>query len=101
MVDEFQDVNPLQSELLGLVARDNLFRVGDENQSIYGFRHADVEVFREHRDAAAAEGRALERDGELPLARGADRRRGPRLRARSGERTTSRCARPRARASRP
>ena len=28
MVDEFQDVNPLQSELIGLVARDNLFRVG-------------------------------------------------------------------------
>ncbi len=59
MVDEFQDVNPLQSELLGLVARDNLFRVGDENQSIYGFRHADVEVFRRHRDQAAEEGRAL------------------------------------------
>ena len=59
MVDEFQDVNPLQSELLGLVAPGNLFRVGDENQSIYGFRHADVRVFREHREAAAAEGRAL------------------------------------------
>ena len=59
MVDEFQDVNPLQSELLGLVAPGNLFRVGDENQSIYGFRHADVNVFREHREAAAAEGRAL------------------------------------------
>ena len=59
MVDEFQDVNPLQSELIRLVARDNLFRVGDENQSIYGFRHADVEVFRRHRDQAAEEGRAL------------------------------------------
>ena len=59
MVDEFQDVNPLQGQLLGLVARDNLFRVGDENQSIYGFRHADVGVFRDHRDAAAAEGTAL------------------------------------------
>ena len=59
MVDEFQDVNPLQSELIGLVARDNLFRVGDENQSIYGFRHADVNVFREHREAAAEQGQAL------------------------------------------
>ncbi|MBN1528499.1 MAG: UvrD-helicase domain-containing protein [Thermoleophilaceae bacterium] len=59
MVDEFQDVNPLQSELLGLVSNGNLFRVGDENQSIYGFRHADVGVFRRHREEAAAEGRAL------------------------------------------
>ena len=59
MVDEFQDVNPLQSQLIGLVARDNLFRVGDENQSIYGFRHADVNVFREHRQEAAEQGQAL------------------------------------------
>ena len=66
MVDEFQDVNPLQSELIGLIARDNLFRVGDENQSIYGFRHADVYVFREHREPAAAAGPGAERDGELP-----------------------------------
>ena len=42
MVDEFQDTNPLQNELLELLERDNLFRVGDEYQSIYGFRHADV-----------------------------------------------------------
>ena len=59
LVDEFQDVNPLQSELLELLARDNLFRVGDENQSIYGFRHADVEVFRRQRAQAAEQGRAL------------------------------------------
>jgi len=58
LVDEFQDTNPLQNELLGLLARDNLFRVGDENQSIYGFRNADVRVFREHQEAAAADGRA-------------------------------------------
>ena len=48
LVDEFQDTNPLQNELLGLLERDNLFRVGDENQSIYRFRNADVGVFREH-----------------------------------------------------
>jgi ATP-dependent helicase/nuclease subunit A len=58
LVDEQQDVNPLQNELLELLQRDNLFRVGDENQSIYGFRHADVEVFRRHHERAAAEGRA-------------------------------------------
>jgi len=57
MVDEFQDTNPLQNEILELLERDNLFRVGDERQSIYRFRHADVDVFRRHRDAAAAVGR--------------------------------------------
>ncbi|HEY1273810.1 MAG TPA: UvrD-helicase domain-containing protein [Thermoleophilaceae bacterium] len=58
LVDEFQDTNPLQNELLGLLEDDNLFRVGDENQSIYGFRNADVGVFRDHHERAAAAGRA-------------------------------------------
>jgi ATP-dependent helicase/nuclease subunit A len=56
LVDEFQDTNPLQNELLELLGRDNLFRVGDERQSIYGFRHADVGVFRGHWERAAADG---------------------------------------------
>ena len=45
MVDEFQDTNRLQCELIDLLARrpaTELFFVGDEFQSIYGFRHADV-----------------------------------------------------------
>ena len=52
MVDEFQDTNRLQCELVDLLARDDgeLFFVGDEFQSIYRFRHADVEVFRERRE---------------------------------------------------
>src|SRR5438876_115838 len=61
MVDEFQDTNRLQCELIDLVAgaQSERFVVGDEFQSIYGFRHADVQVFRERRAAAA--------DGVLPL----------------------------------
>ncbi len=52
MVDEFQDTNRLQCELVDLLAHDDaeVFFVGDEFQSIYRFRHADVEVFRERRE---------------------------------------------------
>ncbi len=55
MVDEFQDTNRLQTELIDLLcagAQKELFFVGDEFQSIYGFRHADVAVFRDRREAA-------------------------------------------------
>jgi ATP-dependent helicase/nuclease subunit A len=45
MVDELQDTNAVQLELIELIARGNLFTVGDAQQSIYGFRHADVELF--------------------------------------------------------
>ena len=52
MVDEFQDTNRLQCELVDFASHSEateVFTVGDEFQSIYGFRHADVEVFRERR----------------------------------------------------
>jgi ATP-dependent helicase/nuclease subunit A len=47
MVDEMQDTNSVQLELIELVAGLDLFMVGDAQQSIYGFRHADVELFQE------------------------------------------------------
>ena len=52
LVDEFQDTNRLQCELIDLLATEDLFFVGDEFQSIYRFRHADVDVFRERREAS-------------------------------------------------
>ncbi len=56
MVDEFQDTNRVQLALIDALCgpETRLFIVGDEFQSIYRFRHADLEVFRERRAAAAA-----------------------------------------------
>jgi ATP-dependent exoDNAse (exonuclease V) beta subunit len=57
MVDEFQDSNSRQFALFAALDRDDLFVVGDEQQSIYGFRNADIELFRAHRATLAPAGR--------------------------------------------
>ena len=78
LVDEFQDINPLQQAILRLVSRetdpqrsDNLFAVGDTKQSIYRFRLAEPSLFDERlkrfrhsqeapdEDRRAAAGRAI------------------------------------------
>ncbi|HEY7960675.1 MAG TPA: UvrD-helicase domain-containing protein [Solirubrobacteraceae bacterium] len=59
MVDEFQDTNRRQLEILTALQRENLFTVGDEFQSIYGFRHADPSLFRARRAELAARGASL------------------------------------------
>ena len=70
-VDEFQDTDPLQVELLMLLAADDpaatdwrrtrvvpgkLFLVGDPKQSIYRFRRADVALYREVQERLVEQG---------------------------------------------
>lgn len=46
LIDEFQDICPLQYEVVRMLAKpqDNLFIVGDDDQSIYGFRGSRPEI---------------------------------------------------------
>ncbi len=70
-IDEFQDTDPLQAEILLLLASGDpaqsdwmaaapkpgkLFVVGDPKQSIYKFRRADVVLYREIRDHLSTQG---------------------------------------------
>ncbi len=71
LVDEFQDTDPLQAEILLLLAADDpaeadaararprpgkLFVVGDPKQSIYRFRRADVALYESIKQRLAASG---------------------------------------------
>src|SRR5688572_970301 len=64
LVDEFQDTDPLQADLLRLLAEQDdgtlrpgaLFIVGDPKQSIYRFRRADVGAYRRIADSLSDSG---------------------------------------------
>ncbi len=74
LVDEFQDTDPVQAELLFLLAADDprerdgrrarilpgkLFVVGDPKQSIYRFRRADIALYEEAKAQLLASGATL------------------------------------------
>lgn len=56
LIDEFQDCNPVQYEVIKLLtsAPYNIFAVGDDDQSIYGFRGADPDIMRRFADEFVA-----------------------------------------------
>ena len=67
-VDEFQDTDPLQVEIVQLLARRDqdgnfapgaLFVVGDPKQSIYAFRRADVQMTERFRETATVDDASL------------------------------------------
>jgi ATP-dependent exoDNAse (exonuclease V) beta subunit len=53
MVDESQDVNPIQYNLLNHLGTERTMMVGDAQQSIYGFRQADVRLFQQRSEATS------------------------------------------------
>jgi ATP-dependent exoDNAse (exonuclease V) beta subunit len=60
LMDEYQDTNGMQARLVELVRPPGrFFVVGDINQSIYGFRHAEPDVFRAYRETVEAGGGRL------------------------------------------
>lgn len=79
LLDEFQDIDPIQIELAVLIASDDptasgahwweitpepgrLFFVGDPKQSIYRFRRADIGMFLKARDELVGESEVLTRN---------------------------------------
>ncbi len=46
MVDEYQDTSDLQEEFISLISQHNVYVVGDVKQSIYRFRNANPNIFR-------------------------------------------------------
>ena len=51
MVDEYQDTSDTQEKFISLIAKNNVYMVGDIKQSIYRFRNANPYLFKEKYDS--------------------------------------------------
>lgn len=61
LMDELQDTNPQQWRLVDLIRpAKGFFAVGDINQSIFGFRHAEPRVFADYRDRLQKAGKEID-----------------------------------------
>lgn len=50
MIDEYQDTNDLQEAFISKIENNNVYMVGDIKQSIYRFRNANPNIFKEKYD---------------------------------------------------
>lgn len=50
LIDEYQDTNDLQEAFISLIQNNNVYMVGDIKQSIYRFRNANPNIFKEKYD---------------------------------------------------
>ena len=50
MIDEYQDTSLLQEEFVKLISSNNVYMVGDIKQSIYAFRNARSDIFKDKYD---------------------------------------------------
>lgn len=62
LVDEYQDTSDLQEEFISLIANNNVYMVGDIKQSIYRFRNANPNIFKNKYDNYAMQNGGIKID---------------------------------------
>lgn len=50
LLDEYQDTNDLQEKFISMISNNNVYMVGDIKQSIYRFRNANPQIFKQKYD---------------------------------------------------
>ncbi len=55
MIDEYQDTSDIQEEFIKKISNNNVYSVGDIKQSIYRFRNANPNIFKEKYDSFGLE----------------------------------------------
>ncbi len=67
-VDEYQDINPVQKQIIELISgQNNIFVVGDVKQSIYAFRGAQPQIFVDDLKLASTEPKQVDQPRRVDL----------------------------------
>ena len=62
MIDEYQDTSDTQEKFISLIANNNVYMVGDIKQSIYKFRNANPNIFKDKYDKYSNEDNGIKID---------------------------------------